>query len=142
MSHCNFVLLQSVGTEWVGFIPLNGFSIQQYKFFKVSIVKRVLPTDLAIFFFFQSCPWCLASGLCSVLFLVPGIYMETDVYDDVYVRLLMTPYLRQKSHYVRQPYWILKIQFFLSVITSPKNTFFQKYDLFLIQLGQIFPKSQ
>ena len=29
-----------------------------------------------------------------------------------------------------------------SIITSPKNTFFQKFDLFLKQLGQIFPKSQ
>ena len=50
------------------------------------------------------CPWCLASGLCSVLFSVPGIYVETYVYDDVYVRLSMTSYLRQKSHHVRQPY--------------------------------------
>ena len=35
-----------------------------------------------------------------------------------------------------------QIQLFLSVITSPKSTFFLKYDLFLIQLGQIFPKSE
>ena len=38
--------------------------------------------------------------------------------------------------------WILNIQFFVSVITSPKNTFFQGFDLFLIQLGQIFPKGK
>ena len=32
---------------------------------------------------------------------LPGIYVETYRYDDVYVRLLMTSYLRQKSHHVR-----------------------------------------
>ena len=32
---------------------------------------------------------------------VPGIYVETYVYDDAYVQLLITSYLRQKSHHVR-----------------------------------------
>ena len=50
-------------------------------------------------FYFR--PSCQASGLCSVLFSVPGIYVETYVYDDVYVRLLMTSYLRQMSHHIR-----------------------------------------
>ena len=48
--------------------------------------------------FFPSFPWCLPSGLCSVLFSVPGIYVETYVYDDVYIRLLMTSYLRKKPY--------------------------------------------
>ena len=37
----------------------------------------------------------------SFYFSVPRIYVETYVYDDVYVRLLMTSYLRQNSHHVR-----------------------------------------
>ena len=63
-----------------------------------------VPQTQPYFFFFQSCPWCQASGLCSVLFSEPGIYVETYVYDDVYIRLPMTSYLRQMSHHVRQPY--------------------------------------
>ena len=35
----------------------------------------------------------VASSLCSVLFSVPGIYVEAYVYDDVYVRLPMTSFL-------------------------------------------------
>ena len=34
-----------------------------------------------VWFYFH--PSCQASGLCTVLFLVPGIYLETYVYDDV-----------------------------------------------------------
>ena len=43
-------------------------------------------------------PWCLASGLCSGVFSVPGIYVETYVYDDVYVSVLMTSYFRASDH--------------------------------------------
>ena len=81
---------------------------------KISMLQSELgPSDFALFFFFQSCPWCLASGLCQVLFSVPGIYVEIYVYDDVYVRLPMTSYLRQMSHHVRQPH-----------IRSSKSDFF------------------
>ena len=48
--------------------------------------------------------WCLASGLCLVLFSVPGIYVETYLYDDVYKQLPITSDLRQKYHPVRYPY--------------------------------------
>ena len=69
---------------------------------KISIFQsELVPLDLAIFFFFPSCPWCLASGLCSILFLVPGIYVETYEYDYVYVQLFMTSYVRTSDHSVR-----------------------------------------
>ena len=34
-------------------------------------------------------------------------------------------------------YWVLRGELFLSLTTSPKNTFFQKFDLLQIQLNQI-----
>ena len=142
MIYFNFLLLQSLATKWVGFILHQGLSIQQQKVFKVSIFKMALPSDLAIFFFLPSCPWCLAYGMCSVLLSVPGIYIETYIYDDVYVQLPMTSYLHQNFHHVRQPY----IRSSGSTISFPhdftKNIFFQKFDLFLKQLGQIFLNSQ
>ena len=40
-------------------------------------------------------------GMRSGVFSVPGIYVETYVYDDVYVRLLMASYVRISAHSVR-----------------------------------------
>ena len=45
--------------------------------------------------------WCLESGLCLGKISVPGIYVETYLYDDVYVHLLITSYLRTCAHSVR-----------------------------------------
>ena len=59
MSYCNFLLLYILLTKWVRFILRHGLSIQKYNIFKVAIVKGALTSELAIFFFFQSCsPYC------------------------------------------------------------------------------------
>ena len=50
------------------------------------------PTYLSIFYSYSPRPWCLASCLCLGVFSVPGIYVETYAYDDMYVRILMTQY--------------------------------------------------
>ena len=49
-------------------------------------------------FFFQSRSWCLKCGSCLVLFSEPYIYVETYAYDEVYVQLLMTSYVRTSDH--------------------------------------------
>ena len=85
----------------------------------------------------------VASGLCSVLFVVPGIYVETYVYDDGYVRLLMTSYINVKSPIMSGSHILDRqgpIIYFPHNFT--KKYFFSKFDLFLKQLGQIFPKNQ
>ena len=34
--------------------------------------------------------WCLVSGLCLCVFSVPGVYIETYLYDDMYIRIFIT----------------------------------------------------
>ena len=56
--------------------------------------------SLAIFFSSPS-PRCLVSGQRLGVFSVPDIYVETYVYDDMYVRLLMTSYFHMSERFVR-----------------------------------------
>ena len=59
------------------------------------------PSDLAIFFLLSLLSVVPIVWPVFGLFSLPGIYVETYVYDDMYVRLPMTSYLRQNSHHVR-----------------------------------------
>ena len=99
--------------------------------------------DLAIFFFFPSCLWCLASGLCLFLF-----FSTKDLRRTLQIRWRVRPTPDDVIFASKVPscqvaiYWVLRGHWFLSLVTSPKNTFIQKFDLFLEKLGPIFPKSQ
>ena len=53
------------------------------------------------YFYSSPCMWRLASGLHLGEFSVRGIYVETYVYDDVCVHVLMTSYFRTSDHRVR-----------------------------------------
>ena len=52
--------------------------------------QKVPPYDLAIFLSSYYHPWRLVSSLHSGEFSVPGIYIETYIYDYVYVNIFMT----------------------------------------------------
>ena len=81
--------------------------------------------------------------LVFVLFYLPGIYLETYIYDDLYVQLPMTSYLCQNFHPFRYPYiGSSGTNFIYFPHNFTKNSFFQKFDLFLKQLGRIFPTNQ
>ena len=111
------------------------------KSLKVSTVKSP-PTDLDIFFTSLILTQCLVTYLRLGVFLVPYIYVETYVYDDVYVRVLMTHIfviltIELGSH--RLGY---KVKNILPPITSPKSTFFKTSMLLRIRLSEIFSNSQ
>ena len=83
-------------TSWDDFFRIRDF-FQNHS-------QKGPPSDLAMFFSYSPRPWCLSSGLRLGVFSVPGICVDTYVYDDVYVRVLMTSYLRTSDHRVRKPY--------------------------------------
>ena len=65
---------------------------------KISILQSELdPSDLAIFFFFTSCPCCLASGLCLVYFQYQG-----STYNPTYM-MTCTFYFQWHHIYVKIP---------------------------------------
>ena len=84
----------------LGLSYIMGFIFTNIKSLKVSTVKSP-PTDLDIFFTSLILTQCLVTYLRLGVFLVPDIYVETYVYDDVYVRVLMTSYFRGFDHRFR-----------------------------------------
>ena len=81
------------------FILHYGISSDLEKKINITFIMGPLQ-HLAMFFLFPSAE-CLASGLSLVVFSVPGIYVETYVYNDMYVCLLMTSYFRTSDPFFR-----------------------------------------
>ena len=78
----------------------------------------------------------------SGIFSVPGIYIETYVHDDMYVQLLITLYVRTSEKLSGKDILGPEGPYISFPQNFTKKYFFQKFDLFLIQLGEIFPKRQ
>ena len=123
MSYLNFLLLNSVVTKWVGFILHHGLSIQQQKVFKVSIVKRALPSDLAMFFSLPlvrgvqilACVWFYFQYQVSTQ---KPTHMMTCTYDFLCCHIYVKSTILSGSHIL-----LLQGTRFISPITSPKNNF-------------------
>ena len=62
----------------------------------------------------------------SGVFSVPWIYLETYIYDEVYVRILMTSYVGTFVHSVRSRYIVSQRQNISFLHNFRKSTFFSK----------------
>ena len=70
--------------------------------FLITVIRGALQTWPYVFLItLDHGAWHLEFGLRSGVFSIPGIYVETYVYDDLYVRVLMTSYFFTYDHRVR-----------------------------------------
>ena len=95
----------------------HGLSSGLQKCFNVS--ARSSPLQNQPYFPFYPWLWCLTPGLCSDVLLVPGIYVETCAYNNVYLRVfddVITQYTLSQSQVTI--YWALRSPIFLYPRTS------------------------
>ena len=133
MRYCNFLLLKTLVTKWVGLIPGSLQSLNSPKGppFRLS---HVLPSFSLV---------CGAWRVACVQFYFQyqgstqkPTYMMTCTYDFYDVIFASKVPSCQAAIY-----WVLRGQLFLSRITSPKSTFFQKFDLCLKHSARYFQRA-